>query len=267
MDFVKFYYKKLPKEIKPIYQHMIKYFIEDNRSLPYEIPSKIATTQHVLSAYEALFFDACSSILPPMNIIASYVRGNKIILTFREEQVWEQPSKTDCSQLCEMTKKFISSSPTLSPYDLAISTARFLYENTPYHLRSDGIGESPVDTLIYHQAYCTGIARTVRLLSDFRFLCVRGYLRKEFSLLETEDGAIGTPHIWNAFYDQGEPVFFDICSCISVANNTAISDELKKEVYRYNYSNGTFLNPTFYSLDALKKKYILREEKLWLPEK
>lgn len=262
-----FYYYKLSETPKRIYLHMKKHLIEETSPLPYIIPSELASAQELLNAYEALFFDTCSPLLPAMNIVGAYTRGNRSVLALREGFEVSYPSEEDINALNRKVAEFSGSSKSLSPYDLAIYIARFLYENTPYHLRSGGVGESPIEALMQHQSYCTGIARTTRLLSGFRFLCVRGHLRKEFSLVNTEDDSVGTPHVWNAFFDQGEPVFFDICSCIRVANNTSIADELKNGIYRDNYKNGTFRNPTFYSLDSLKKKYVLKEKKLWLQEK
>ncbi len=267
MRYGSYYYDKMNEKQKRVYQHMNKTLIEEKASFPYIVPDEVASAQELLNAYEALFFDTCSPLLPAMNIVGAYTRGNRSILALREGFEISYPPEEDINALNRKVAEFSEPSKSLSPYDLAIYIARFLYENTPYHLRSGGVGESPIEALMQHQAYCTGIARTTRLLSGFRFLCVRGHLRKEFSLVDTEDDSVGTPHVWNAFFDQGEPVFFDICSCIRVANNTSIADELKNGIYRDNYKNGTFRNPTFYSLDSLKKKYVLKEEKLWLQEK
>lgn len=261
-----FYYDHLTKTQKQVYLHMSQKLLDESCELPYIIPSKFANANELINIYAALFLDTCSSRLPPMNIINACTRSNKSILSFRDGYNWTSPSQIELSKLEQLTKTFQLTAPT-SPYDFATSIERYLCQNTTYYLRRDGIGESPYNALIQHQSYCTGLARTVRLLSNYQFLCVRGYLKKEFSLIESEPNAIGTPHIWNAFFYNGKPIFFDVCSNLRVANRTPIADELRNNFYRNNYANAPFCNTNFYSYDLLQKKYVLEKKELWLSEK
>ncbi len=262
MKFDLFYYNQLSQTQKKIYAHQLKHFLDEHLGLPYAIPIKVSKPQELLQVYNALFLDNTSSLLPAMNTIAAYRDGDKCVLTSELEPCSINEDK-EVKEILDVLRGKINNYSN-SIFDKVTYATRLLSERTCYYLKNNGEGENPYSVLLKHSGYCTGIARTTRALLSNDIVCVRGYLKKEFSIVKAKEGEKGVPHIWNALFYNGEWIFFDACQSILTANNTVVATELDREFYRRNYLPcGRYEPPKFTTLNQIKAKYILEDEKLW----
>lgn len=265
MNYSTFYYDLLTKKQQDLYMDFARWFA-DGKSLPLELPFVGGEDSDIEKAYEALFLDSPDSSLPPLREIYFLYHKNKCHLFLKENSSYIPFTSEELSRasvLVQEARERIQAYDSI--YQRVIVATRYLHSQGAYLLDHSINGEAPAGLLLYHSAYCTGIARTTKLLVDSEdkggIICVQGYLKKEFSLVKTANGG-NTPHMWCAFFDaqRDEWIYFDPTPSLRVANNKRIAKELREGKYRRDYSNGKYRNTKFYTRKKLNERYILRDE-------
>ena len=205
MNYSSFYYERLSSNEQRIYNELNKWF-KDEKKLPFEISIKGISEQSLAQAYEALFLDSCDSTLPPLKEIELFVQNEKGAIFLRNKTRYKPFTKEELFMANEVLRKARKTiQQHSSTYARVIEATRFLHSHGVYLLGNKLNGESPANFLLYHSAYCTGIARTTKLLVDNGskdgIICVRGYLKKEFSIVSMPNEE-NTPHMWCAFFTR-----------------------------------------------------------------
>lgn len=241
----------------------------DYQSYPFTVLASL-NLKDAGEAYKALYLDKCYIQMAPPHLVSfQYVGANDIVVKL-STQAFHPATSAETARCEEIINEMICENPPgKDSQHRAFLTViiRRLFERAVYRLDQGGFGESPRDILLFHRGYCTGFARTVKLIcnrAEIPCVCVTGALKRQYSaLLNPDDVNADIGHMWNALYDGSQWIFFDPTSCISLATRR-ISVELAGNVYRDFYGNGEFHRPQFFNLPALLKKYTLEEEDLFL---
>lgn len=266
-----FYFDRLGDSGKAIY-FALEQLLSDCAPMPYKIEIECSDAQAVADGYMALYLDKALPQMPPPSYVRfdffdSFTDKTRLVIDCDRSDLFERfaENKEKLNAVVKLINTDLSAmlSADCQLREKITAVIKCLHDNSCYRLGSI-LGESPLSVLLYHSGYCTGFARTVKLLCP-ECVCVRGRLKRAFSSVRLVDDNFGdVPHMWNAVFDSNirQWIFFDPTAHIRNANS-AIKSELDSGFYRDSYADGKFVNPTFLDLNALSRKYVLEDNSLW----
>lgn len=253
MNTDKFYYNCLSESEREIYDALLDGL--QKHSFPLTLELKKISFERVAKVYEYISFDYPFLPFPHLSFEGNATR---VIASLNGVYPKAVPTEIIDDIVNKISNAFNNGD---REYRSVISALFKLYYNLFLYRAMPVEAPSVENLLVNKYGNCVAFSRLTKAVFDrlgIPCVCVACYIKAGRTTLSKDK----VRHLFNAIYNGSEWIFIDPTTPPRHGTKWEIED-CRNGRFKSSYGSFDFTNPSVWSLQGLKKIYILEEEKIW----